>query len=230
MKRSIGQVVELLKDEFGDITVSKLRFLESEGLVVPQRTDSGYRVYGDADVERVRYVLRQQRDHFLPLKVIRERLQAWQDGVEPDPEPGPERQAPPIQDATETELSDLELADAAGIEPRVVRALVEHGVLSPFVGSPSDPDGPLFDGDDLAAARLAAEFARFGVEGRHLRMFRQFAEREALLFAQVVSPFASQRNPAAQRRAEEIMLELADLSRRLGHVVLRQEIRRRLHP
>lgn len=220
---SIGEVLAALRSDFADVTISKIRFLEAEGLVEPERTSSGYRKFSRQDVARLRYVLSAQRDHYLPLRVIKQRLEALDRGLEAGDEagaapripralvavdglPGPEAFA---RDASELRLSRAEILEAAGLaEPALVQ-LEQHGLLGPRVGSTH------YDGDALTVAKAAAEMARFGIEPRHLRPFRSAADREIGLVQQVVTPLVRQRNPEARARAEEVSRELAALSVRL---------------
>ena len=260
---SIGDVLNQLRDEFPDITISKIRFLESQGLVDPERTPSGYRKFYAADVERLRFILRQQREHFLPLKVIKERLdEVDRNGgfavtgpveagaptdrvVDPSTvdalfeetrraaqsaearsaskqvrdEEGPENLAPAESGVS---LTRAELIKAAGLTEDDLARLEEYGLIAP--GRPAG-DRVLFDDDALTVARVCAAFMRHGIEPRHLRMYRAFAEREASLFEQVLLPYRRQRNPEAQARTTETLAELAGLGRRLRTAFLRQAVR-----
>jgi DNA-binding transcriptional MerR regulator len=278
--QSIGEVLATLREEFTDITISKIRFLESQGLIDPERTPSGYRKFYTGDVERLRWILRQQKDHFLPLKVIRVRLeeleaQGFADVVAapsaptaPTAEPEPprsqdavsvsnddppsgggrrgakprggggrarDRSAPelpvddPDDDAPELRLSTTgasltraELARAAGLDDAQLGELESYGLLNPTVQT---KDRVLFDEDALAIARLAAGFFRHGVEARHLRMYRTAAEREAVLFEQVLLGYLRQRNPEARSLAQEKLEELARLGRGLRGAYLRRAVR-----
>jgi DNA-binding transcriptional MerR regulator len=220
---SIGEVLSQLRPEFADVTISKIRFLEDEGLVKPERTASGYRKFSREDVSRLRYVLSAQRDHYLPLRIIKEHLEAIDRGLEPpalggggpkvpralvaaEGMPGPDVFRP---DASEVRLSRRELLDAAGLEPEQLVQLEEYGLLGPRPGSTH------YDGDALLVAKTVAEMARFGIEARHLRPFKAAAEREIGLVEQVVTPLVRQRNPEARARADEVARELASLSVKL---------------
>jgi DNA-binding transcriptional MerR regulator len=204
---TVGAVVRALSEEFPDVTVSKVRFLEAEGLVTPARTASGYRQFSTADVERIRYVLRAQRDRFWPLRVIRDRLAAIDRGLDPGGEPdgaGP-RPAEPAPDPDVPDAATLlagaalrltaaELAAAAELDPAAVAALTGHGLLVP-------DEGGLHDEADLRVARAAAGLAAYGVEARHLRAFRTAADREAGLVEQAVG---GRRGSAADRERAEV--------------------------
>lgn len=248
---SIGEVLSLLQEEFPDITISKIRFLESQGLLDPERTPSGYRKFYEPDIERLRWILQQQRENFLPLRVIKDRLRG-QSGVpegeqEPEPvaeKPKPEEAAPtpapaparepaarqpvarPPATPLDTGLSAVsltrdELAGATGLHERVLGELERFGLIA---GRPMGRD-TLYDEDALVVARLAAAFMRFGVEARHLRMYKVSAEREASFFEQVVLPLVKQRNPEARRQAVSNLGELTDLGESLRAAMLRQALK-----
>lgn len=223
---TIGAVLTALREEFPDVTVSKLRFLEAEGLVTPQRTPKGYRQFTAADVERLRFVLRAQRDQFWPLKVIRESLEAMDRGLEPAP-PGGLRPRPPAPapDADVPEPADLgaevsrmesravrvsraELRDASGLEDDAVGELVGFGLLHP------DGDGWFGEGD-LAVAGAAAALAAYGIEARHLRPFRIAADREVGLVEQALAS----RRPGDDR--SDRVAEVAHLCLRLHAALLK---------
>ena len=336
---SIGEVLSLLREEFPDVTISKIRFLESQGLVDPERTPSGYRKFYDHDVERLRWILQQQREHFLPLKVIRGRLTdsggtdgedgpieaaptAEGQGSGPSPEGrerqgatvlteqppaggrrseaagrghGPSRATPPTPslfaglhstasaapdapappestgtsgDADGSPPPDLsspgaralpggsggtgraapaaagaarpsgrepaeaadapdnysaeELAAAAGIDVALVTELKQYGLIAPH-GVVAGV--PYFDHSALAVTRAAAEFSRHGVEARHLRMWRNAADREADLFQQVVLPLLRQRNPQARRQAVDTLAELSAAGAAMRAALVERAIR-----
>jgi len=335
---SIGEVLSLLQAEFPDVTISKIRFLESQGLLDPERTPSGYRKFYDTDVERLRWILRQQRENFLPLKVIKGRLLGRRDDSEEDgqglpseapgaeaaglappaPEPlvdepavaepvasqpvasqpapaepvseEPEEVVPPKAAAVEVDAAPTEPlpveAAAAKSEPPVTPQVTEPQVAAPRVtethpGPPgrevprhppprrrlSVTDLPLplsgasltleelasasgqspdhirdleragfimgrsvadvvyYDEECLSVAELMGGFARFGIEPRHLRIYKNSAEREAGLFQQVIVPLLKQRNPEARQRAIDALEELSQLGERLRTTMLRQAIK-----
>jgi DNA-binding transcriptional MerR regulator len=219
---SIGEVIDLLSDEFPDATVSKLRFLETQGLIHPERSRSGYRQFRSADVERVRYVLRQQRDHFLPLKVIKAKLKLWERGEEPTlpPEDGP---PPQTYFATSgARMSAEELARAAGVSADLVAQLVSEGVLEPLAGE----EGPEFGDDDANIARAARRLIGHGLEPRHLRSLRLAANRETDLLAQVVGTLLRHRSPDNRRHAAEILADGAQAARDLQDAMVRTQLRK----
>lgn len=217
---SIGEVLQLLQAEFADVTISKIRFLEAEGLVTPARTASGYRKFSAADIERLRYVLTAQRDQYLPLKVIKDHLGAMDRGLRP-PAPGgrpaaPEKLPQPagLPDAedfstygTELKLTRDELREAAGITPELLEQLESHNLVV--------ARGNHYDGDAILIAKAAAEFAQYGIEPRHLRPFRAAADREVGLIEQVVQP-----------RRDDKTLELAALAVRLHAALVRSRLTR----
>jgi DNA-binding transcriptional MerR regulator len=222
---SIGEVLGQLRPEFPDITISKIRFLEAEGLIHPERTPSGYRKFSSGDVARLRFVLAEQRDHYLPLRVIKDHLDAIDRGLEP-PEGGPgtaTRRGPRILSAaeglpgpdafrpepSEVRLSRDELLASAGLEPEQLDQLEQFGLLA------RRGKGGTYDGDALAIATCVAEMARFGIEARHLRAYRTAADREIGLFEQVVTPLMRQRNRGARGGAEEGLREVGALT--VGH-------------
>jgi DNA-binding transcriptional MerR regulator len=222
---SIGEVLVTLKPEFPDITISKIRFLESEGLIAPERTPSGYRKFYDEDVQRLRMILRLQRDEYLPLRVIRDRLDGREDGqgqLVSEPEGlEPEDEVVP---ATDLQMNADEIAAATGVERPLVDDLVSYGLLRP-----RQVDGqPTFDGDDLVVLRVSKDLFKYGVEPRHLTMYRHFSDREAAFFEAIILPVLRQRNPDARRQAAESISELARISRRLKQALLRANLRKHL--
>ena len=220
---SIGEVLDRLRPDFPEISISKIRYLESEGLVEPERTAAGYRKFSPADVERLRFVLTCQREKYLPLKVIKEHLDAIDRGLEPPELPGGGPQVPRMvlaadnspdpeafrPDTSGLRLSRRELAEAAGIDEELLDQLESFGLIRPRSGSTH------FDGDALVIAKTVGEMAAFGLEPRHLRSFKTAADREVGLVEQVVAPLRRQRDPAAKARAEEVVRQLAALSVRL---------------
>jgi DNA-binding transcriptional MerR regulator len=217
---TIGEVINLLRDDFPDVTVSKLRFLEGEGLISPPRSPSGYREFGPDDIERVRYILRQQRDHYLPLKVIKSKLTAWERGEEPtiSPASGPPPEA--YFASSGAAMSIEELARAAGTTVDFVRRLAEQGVLG------AGGDG--FSDDDVTIARAAGRLIGHGLEPRHLRSLRMAANRETDLLAQLTGPLLRHGSPASRRQAAEILSDGAQAARELQDAIVRDELRKLL--
>jgi len=224
---SIGAVLNVLREEFPDVTISKIRFLESEGLIEPQRTPSGYRKFSPEDVERLGHVLRMQRDHYLPLKVIREHLDAVERGEavhlpavgrrrdDGDPVDGLALGEPEVPVAAR--IGRAELLAAAGIDDRELADWESYGLISPL------PDGA-YDGDAVTVAGLVVELGRHGIEPRHLRAVKAAADREAGLVDQVVAPLRLHRNPQTRAHAEARTKELAGLAVRLHAALLRSAL------
>ncbi|HJQ42798.1 MAG TPA: MerR family transcriptional regulator [Jatrophihabitantaceae bacterium] len=230
---TIGDVLAHLKTEFPDLTISKIRFLEDQGLVQPERTPSGYRKFSPADVARLKYVLAQQKDHYLPLRVIKDQLDAIDRGLVP-PGAGPSGNGTPrvphvaiaaIEDNAPTaehfrpapaalRLTRDELLNSAGLRDEQLAELEQFGLIAPKPGGH-------YDDDAFAVAKIVADLARFGLEGRHLRAFRTAAEREVGIFSQIVGPMSRQKTSDARARAEETVRELAAASVRL-HAALVQ--------
>lgn len=225
---SIGEVLDSLKEEFADISISKIRFLEAEGLIDPERTGSGYRKFYDKEIERLKYILQLQRDHFMPLKVIRERLSeadinggVLRSVVPAAPSGNGTAQTGAAQDMTGVSLSLNELCRAAGLTDEEFQGLVDFGVM---VVRAEDT----YDENDLLIAKAARKFFQFGVEPRHLRMYKQFADREADFFQRVVLPFARRKDAESQREASRSMHELMGLSRQMREGVLKTALRETL--
>ncbi len=299
--RSIGEVLSLLQDDFPDVTISKIRFLESQGLLDPERTPSGYRKFYEPDIERLRWILRHQRDHFLPLKVIKDRLEASAAaGLMVPPNEPPAAPKPPVPSLFETGLDegdDTDTGPSRTTSTASVAELVEAPVAAtPRVTPPAEPPPPrpvrpapslpplpaaaggssnpldsgptgisctleelaettglslrelgdltrfglltgyqvggdtFYDGDALVVARTAAGFMRFGIEARHLRMYKVAAEREAGFMEQVVMPLLKQRNPTARQQAADNLGEMARLGEQLRTALLRAALRDHTDP
>jgi DNA-binding transcriptional MerR regulator len=235
---SIGEVLSLLKEEFPDVTISKIRFLESQGLLDPERTPSGYRKFYDTDVERLRWILRQQREHFLPLKVIKGRLQGSEegiDGLEGEAEGALEAEdiaeaaevAPDAVDPESTSFTIDELAEVCGVDVHALQELEKFGLIAG-----QRPMGGIvyYDRDAIGVAQLAAGFLKFGVEARHLRMYKTAAERESAFYEQLVLPMLKQRNPEARRQAVKTVAELMKLGAGLRAAMLKQALDTDLAP
>ena len=230
---SIGEVLGRLRGEFPDITISKIRFLESEGLIEPQRTPSGYRKFTSADLDRLRYVLMAQRDQYLPLKVIKENLDAMDRGLTPgngvaSPTPRAPRlgvistdsdiSAASFAESSELRLSRDELLKASGLKDEQLVELESYGLIT--------LQGRYYDGDALAVAKTVTELASFGIEARHLRSFKSASDREVGLIEQVITPLNRQKSIESKARAEEVQRELASLSVRLHAALVRTGLNR----
>jgi DNA-binding transcriptional MerR regulator len=210
---TIGTVCSLLKDEFPDISISKIRYLEDQGLLAPRRTQGGYRLFSEEDLERLETILRLQRDEFLPLRVIRQQLAS----------PGTrERKRRRALDPDEGELNLEELCERAGIDARLAAELEEFGLLSPHSGGGQKRYSEL--DADIAAA--CGRLARFGIAPRHLRSFRTAADREAGLVEQVVGPALRARNPERRRAGAEDLEALGALTAELSQLLSWRALRR----
>ena len=222
---SIGTVLTVLRDEFPEVTISKIRFLESEGLIEPQRTPSGYRKFSPDDVERLGHVLRMQRDHYLPLRVIREHLEAMERGEAlPLPSVGRQRDGEPLSEPegpTVARIGRAELLAAAEIGERELEEWESYGLITPL------PDG-VYDAEAVTVAGLVVELGRFGIEPRHLRAMKAAADREAGLVDQVVAPLRLHRNPQTRAHAEAQTKELAGLAVKLHAALVRSALGVRL--
>lgn len=235
---SIGEVLNVLKDTFPDVTVSKIRFLESEGLIQPERTSSGYRKFTEADIERLRFILKLQRDQFLPLKVIRERLDELDASgddaqsrlaLETAGESDTDAPATMTSGGTGASLSVTELASASGLDPEEIEELRGYRLLDPTelhqqVEGEEEQTVLRFDERDLEAAKLCRALLDLGLEPRHLRVFRAAADRQADLAEQMAIPLSRQRNPEARKAAQEKVRELLRVGNKLVRALLRDAI------
>lgn len=220
---SIGAVLQALREEFPEVTVSKIRFLESEGLVEPERSPSGYRKFRTEDIERLSYVLRMQRDHYLPLKVIREHLDALGRGEPPPAIPAPTREAAEpevIPPAPTVRIGRKELLAVGGIGDQELAEWESYGLVT------AAADGA-YELTEVTVARLVADLGRFGLEPRHLRAMKAAAERQADLVDQIVAPLRLHRDPRTRARAESTAQELAGLSVRLHAALVQSALRPR---
>jgi len=226
---SIGEVLGKLRGDFPDVTISKIRFLESEGLIEPQRTPSGYRKFTTTDLDRLRYVLLAQRDQYLPLKVIKENLDALDRGLQPaqssggSPTPRLATVDGSLAPSAFVEQSDMrlsrdELLSSSEISEEQLVELESYGLIQ--------IKGRHYDGDALTVAKVVSEIAAFGIEGRHLRAFKTAADREVGLVEQVITPLMRQKNPESKARAQEVSREIASLSVRLHAALVRSGLNR----
>ena len=227
--QSIGEVLVSVKTEFPDITISKIRFLEAEGLIEPERTPSGYRKFYAQDLDKLKSILRMQRDEYLPLKVIKERLLKQEAGedVELDADGEPLEAAAAevseeIADApTGLQMSLEEMSAATGIEKERIKDLESFGIVC----SHGPESAIYYDGDDYIVLSIVKDFFRYGVEPRHLTMYKHFEEREAAFFETIVAPMMRQKNPDARKAASQSLAELSKISRKFKQALLRTNIR-----
>jgi DNA-binding transcriptional MerR regulator len=211
---TIGAVCRRLKVEFPDISISKIRYLEEQGLLTLRRTQGGYRLFSDEDVERLETILRLQRDEFLPLRVIRQELAAGA---------GKERKRKRSAiDEPEEQLDLDELCERAEIAPELVRELEDFGLLEPRVSGRTR----LYSEGDIDVAATCARLARYGIAARHLRAFRTAADREAALIEAVLAPALRSRNPERHRGALEDLQTLGELAQELSQLLLWRDLRR----
>ena len=245
--RSIGEVLSLLSAEHPDLTISKIRFLESQGLIAPQRTPSGYRKFFDADIERLNWILVQQRDHFLPLKEINRRLVAGEappsalrsaapgsddpPGTpslfasrrdEEDAEHSGDSEGSGEASADSVSLTAEELAQAVGSDVDHISELQRLGLIAPTSGSDGHDAGAVFDQEALLAARTVAALAEHGIPARNLRMFRVAADREAGVYEQLLGPLMARR---ATARLRSELAEILELTESLHRLLLRRLLR-----
>jgi len=236
---SIGVVLDLLRSDFPDVTISKIRFLEAEGLVTPERTASGYRRFTAYDCARLRFILTAQRDQYLPLKVIKAQLDAQPDGELPrtgsaygtprlvpvtsndtaytDARSGRAAVAP-----TQVRLSREDLLERSGVDEELLTSLVRAGVITPvFKG----PGATLFDEHSVVIAQCARALADYGVEPRHLRAFRSAADRQSDLIAQIAGPVVKAGKAGARDRADDLAREVAALAITLHTSLIKSAVR-----
>ena len=210
---TIGAVCERLRDEFPDISISKIRYLEDQGLLQPSRTRGGYRLFAEADVERLITILRLQRDEFLPLRVIREELRA------PTADRA-KRRAAGLR-GQEEEIDMAELCDRAGISAEFARQLEDFSLLAPRV----EGGERLYSESDADIALACAKIARHGIDARHLRAFRTAAGRQSALLEQVVAPALRSRNLERRAAALEDLETLAVVAQELAQLLLMRDLR-----
>jgi DNA-binding transcriptional MerR regulator len=224
---TIGAVVKQLEREFPDISISKIRYLEDQKLLSPRRTPGGYRLYGPADVDRLRTILRLQRDEFLPLRVIRQELaaglaepEAPQGNAAPDTR-APRRATVALRGPGSLYRLDDVLEDT-GADQALVKELEDYGVIK---GERRDGE-QLYDDTEREIIRAVTELKRFGVGGRNLRVFRTSADREAALLEQILAPALRSRNPERRKEAVEALENLAAIASHLKHLLLIRDLRK----
>jgi DNA-binding transcriptional MerR regulator len=219
---TIGAVCTILRQEFDEISISKIRYLEDQKLLAPRRTRGGYRLYSQADVEQLRAILRMQRDEFLPLRVIRQELAAGKVVGSRDGSRGATaRRAITLDDPGEW-IGTEELIEQTGATAELIRELEDFGVIEPEHRNGE----PRFDETDLEIVRAAAELSTFGVHGRNLRLFKTSADREAALLEQIMGPTLRSRSPARRQEALESLEGLAATCTQLKHLLLVRDLRR----
>jgi DNA-binding transcriptional MerR regulator len=222
---TIGSVCKALHQEFPDISISKIRYLEDQKLLAPRRTQGGYRLYTQNDIQRLRTILRLQRDEFLPLRVIRQELaggRAEHDVASPSADTrGVRRAMVRVRDAGAF-YSLEEVVDETGAEPSLVRELVEFGVIK----GETRGGTRYYDETEREIVRAVSELARYGVGGRNLRVFRSSADREAQLLQSILAPALRSRNPERRKEAIEALENLASVTTHLKHLLLIRDLRK----
>ncbi len=222
---SIGDVLGLLKQDFPDVTISKIRFLEAEGLVTPQRTAGGYRKFAPGDVQRLRYILGLQRDQYLPLRVIKDHLDAIDRGLQPTSSGNPPRPLVSVDSLVRAEdftaskpvrMTRAEICEAAQIAPVLLTEIEGFGLIA-------SEDG-FYSADDFSVLRTVGALLMFGIEPRHLRAFKAAADREIGLVQQIITPIAKSKAVDGVQRAAETAREIAALSVALHAALVRSGI------
>ena len=211
---TIGSVCRRLQDEFPDISISKIRYLEDQGLLKPRRTRGGYRLFDEEDVERLRTILRLQRDEFLPLRVIQQELAS--------PSGKARRRRRPVGLQEEEDLSLAELCERAGIREELARELEDFGLLEPH----GTGRGKRYGEGDVEIASACARLASFGIAPRNLRRFRTSAGQEASVIEQLVGPALRSRNPERRKAGMEDLQALAALALELSQLLFWRDLRR----
>ena len=223
---TIGAVCKILQSEFDDVSISKIRYLEDQKLLSPRRTSGGYRLYSQSDVERLRTILRLQRDEFLPLRVIRQELASGGDlvlgdGAERKPATGAVRRAI-LVDTSRAYLTLEEIVEETGAREELIRELENYGIVQP-----EKREGKtVYDETDREIVRAANELSRVGVGARNLRVFRSSADREANLLEALLGPSLRSRNPERRKEALQSLESLAATVSHLKHLLLVRDLRR----
>lgn len=215
---SIGEVINLLRDEFPDVSVSKLRFLESQGLIEPDRSNSGYRQFGDEDVARLRFILQQQRDHFLPLKVIKSKLTLWERGEEDLGEGKGPPKATTLEDTGEP-LDREDVIKRSSLSEKDLDDLIDVGLVAPVPGS------DVFPPEAGLIATEARRLMEHGLEARHLRTIKLGADRESDLLTQLVAPLLKASNAEAKTRAKDTLESCSGSVRAIHRALMTIELR-----
>jgi DNA-binding transcriptional MerR regulator len=225
---TIGAVCKALEQEFPDISISKIRYLEDQKLVAPRRTPGGYRLYSAGDVQRLRTILRLQRDEFLPLRVIRQELASGRAATDVAPSAGDgagarRKRSPSVTAPSNGALYSLDdVIEETRADPRLVSELEEYGVIKGELRAGTK----YFDETEREIVRAVTELARYGVGGRNLRAFRTSADREAALLQQILAPALRSRNAKRRKEAIEALENLAAVTTHLKHLLLIRDLRK----
>lgn len=225
-KNTISEVVNILKGEFDGISISKIRYLEDEGVIQLKRTKGGYRIFADSDIDKLRMILKMQTEQYLPLNVIKEKLRKLKDGSKDETGAESKLNLIEIDDDHEEEeqeiLTEAELAKMSGLSEDGIEELIKYGLIS----GNKDSEGLFFSGDDLAIVKLAKDFERWGIEPRHLRMFEAHAEKKGNLYYQIVAPSFRQKGKDVKKKIGENLNELQNLSSKLEKKLLEKNIKK----
>jgi DNA-binding transcriptional MerR regulator len=223
---TIGAVCKALHQEFPDISISKIRYLEDQKLLAPRRTQGGYRLYTQSDIDRLRTILRLQRDEFLPLRVIRQELAGGRSDRDVAAPPAGERMTGRRAGVTVRDSGSLysleDVVDETGADPELIRELVDFGVIRGETRS----GVRYYDETEREIVRAVSELARYGVGGRNLRVFRSSADREAQLLQSILAPALRSRNPERRKEAIEALENLASVTTHLKHLLLIRDLRK----
>jgi len=219
---TIGEVLNQVRSEFEDISISKIRFLEAEGLIVPSRTKSGYRKFSSSDVDKLRYILRMQRDHYLPLKVIKEHIEAIDRGLKPELEDVNKPRVPSaLVDLNQIGLKKSsirvtkeELITNTSISEQDLKEAEDYGLIKVLA------DKRHYDDTAVKTARVIAALSGFGLEPRHLKFLKSGSDRESSLIKQIASPMSRSKRPDAGEQALEMMREISNLTNQLHYILV----------
>lgn len=219
---TIGAVARMLSKEFDDISISKIRYLEDQKLVSPRRTPGGYRLYSQADVDRLRTILRLQRDEFLPLRVIRQELASGKVALDQGGTGENRTRRARLLMASSERLDLVGLAEETGAEPELLRELIDYGLI----GKPPSPETEIYDETDVAVVNAAGELVAAGIGPRNLKTFRTSADRESQLVEALLSPKLVSRNPQRRKEAVESLERIATSMGELKQSLLVRDLRR----
>lgn len=212
---TIGQVVSLLSGSYPNLSISKIRYLEDEGLLELSRTKGGYRQFSDDDLLRLEEILKLQRDYFMPLQVIKEKMRDW-DASKAASRYRLEMEESDEAEEGESEQTSLEEALAkTGLTAEAVKSLENFGLLRPK----QTPEGKMVDSADMQVMRLYSELVKFGLEARHLRIYENFSNKETMLFQQILSPQLKHKNQETRRKIKSDLNHLVNLTEKLQRLL-----------
>lgn len=219
---TIGEVLNQVRSEFDDISISKIRFLEAEGLIVPSRTKSGYRKFSSSDVDKLRYILRMQRDHYLPLKVIKEHIEAIDRGLKPELDQIDKPKVPSslvdlnhvVIKKSNIRVTREELIANTSISDQDLKESEDYGLIKVLA------DKRHYDDNAVRTARVIAALSGFGLEPRHLKFLKSGSDRESSLIKQIASPMSRSKRPDAGEQALEMMREISNLTNQLHFILV----------